>query len=55
MGKQDVMKVLKRVRYLRILTRINRISAAVRRISMILSFVLLAINVIGVVKTIPGR
>ena len=55
MKKQYFEKTLKRLHFLRMINRIQRITVVVGRISTALSFLFLAINLIGVIKLIPER
>ncbi len=55
MTDQNVKKALRRFHYLRALQNINRISAAVRRVSAALSLLLLAVNLIGVIRTMGAE
>ena len=53
--KQDMKKTVKRLHYLRVLKRVNQISAVVCRVSTALSLLVLTANLISVIKTIPER
>ena len=55
MNRQDVEKALKRVHYLRILNRVNRITGVVRKVCALIGFFFLAINLISVIKMLPER
>ncbi len=54
MAKKDVENALRRVHYLRVLNRINRITALIRRGSVLLSLFVMAVNVVGIVRSV-GR
>ena len=53
-NSNDVKTALKRVHYLRVLNRLNRITALIRRGCMVLSVCVMAVNMIGIVRTL-GR
>ena len=55
MNKETMAKILKLNRRIRMLGRIGKFSLIVARLSALVAFGMLLANVIGLLKTIPGR